>query len=267
MTSWTRHHPLLAFYVLAYLVSWAIELPLAAARQGWLPLQPPYAMHYLASFGPMVAALVVTGVTGGSSGLRDLGRRLSVRRRALTVALLAGLVPLALFGLAAIVEHISLGTWPNIALLGDVDFLPPLGIAGAVVFWLLTFGLGEKVGWRGFAQPRLQVRHGTTKAALLASVPWALWHLPIFLYKDTCLAMGLTAGLPMLLVSLAATSIVFGWLVDIARGNLWPAILFHGIFDLLSASNAAEPTRAFSLTDTVTLMPSDRLLALPVIKR
>jgi uncharacterized protein len=43
----------------------------------------------------------------------------------------------------------------TLASLGNVTFLPPLGIA-ALPLWLLTFGSGEEVGWRGYALPRLQ---------------------------------------------------------------------------------------------------------------
>ncbi len=67
-----KQHPVMAYFILAYALSWAIELPLAASAQGWLRLPVPPALHYLASFGPMLSALIVTAATEGSQGVRQL---------------------------------------------------------------------------------------------------------------------------------------------------------------------------------------------------
>lgn len=58
-----RQHPLAAFFVLAYAISWAIALPLVAARLGLLCV--PFALHYLTAYGPMLATLLVTRMTEG----------------------------------------------------------------------------------------------------------------------------------------------------------------------------------------------------------
>lgn len=58
---------LVAFFVLAYVLSWSWVLPLAAAHQvvhrgaGW-------PTHYPALFGPAIAAIVVTAWTVGRPG-------------------------------------------------------------------------------------------------------------------------------------------------------------------------------------------------------
>jgi len=51
-------------------------------------------------------------------------------------------------------------------------------------------------------------------------------------------AMGLIAGLPLLLLSILAASIVFTWLYNSTRGSLLLVILFHALFDFLSVSRA-----------------------------
>jgi len=238
MSTWIKKHPLVAYFVLAYVISWACELPLVAVKQGWVQLPIPFALHYLAAFGPMLAGLCLTAVSQGREGLRRLLGGLVAWRFGFQWILFAALSPVALFAVAAVAMHAGGSSWPNLSVLGQVDYLPNLGVAGAMLLWLLTFGLGEEIGWRGFALPRLQQGHSALAASLILSLPWAFWHLPAFFYKDTYMSMGLAAGVPMLLLSLMAAAIIFTWLYNSTRGSLVPVIVFHALFDLLSASPA-----------------------------
>lgn len=105
-------------------------------------------------------------------------------------------------------QWITSGNWPDLSLIGQVDFLPPLAPISAVLLWLATFRLGEELGWRGFALPRLLQHMGPIRASLTLGALWALWHLPYFLYQPSYQAMG-WAGLPVLGLSFVATALVF----------------------------------------------------------
>lgn len=238
-----KWHPVIAYFVLAYAISWAVELPLAASAQGWLRTQMPPALHYLASFGPMLAALFVTAMTEGRHGIWQLLSGLFKWRVGLGWLLFAILSPIALFAVAAIAGVATKGKWPDLALLGEVDYLPYLGVAGAFILWLLTFGVGEELGWRGFALPRLQTKHSALTATLILGLVWACWHVPAFFYKDTYRAMGL-GGFPLLLLFILAASPVFTWLYNSTRGSLLMVIVFHATFDFLSVSRAGGGTVA-----------------------
>ena len=89
--AWVRGRPTVAFVGLAFLLSWAAWLPLLAAVQGWVPMEPWSGLHLLGGLGPAAAAVLVVGLTEGRPGLLSLGRRLIAwrgRRRAWTFALL-----------------------------------------------------------------------------------------------------------------------------------------------------------------------------------
>lgn len=88
--------------------------------------------------------------------------------------------------------------------------------------------LGEEVGWRGFALPRLQARHSPLVASLLLSVIWGLWHVPLHLqgvyhgiFPD---------GLPGILLRIVITiptTVLFTWFFNRTKSNLWLVVLLH----------------------------------------
>lgn len=161
------------------------------------------------------------------------------------------LSPIGLFGVAVLVGYVRSGTWPDLSLLGEVDYLPYLGIFGALLLWLLTFGLDEEIGWRGYALPHLQMHHNALTATFILGIVWTFWHLPAFFYKDTYMAMGLLIGLPLLLISILAASIVLTWLYNSTNGTLLVVTLFHGLFNFLSISRAGGDSVAAIMSAAV----------------
>jgi len=226
------------FFILALAFSWAVELPLVAAQQGWLEAPIPFAVHYLAAFGPMLAALLVTALTTGTDGLRELWGRVTKWRVGWGWFLVSTLSPAVLFALAALVMRLIAGRWPDLRLLGQANYLPYLGL-GVLPLWLATFGFGEEIGWRGFALPRLQKTRTAASATLILGLMWMLWHMPAFFYLDTYRNMGLWV-LPGFMVGVLCGAVVFTWLYNSTGGSILMVALWHGIFDLLSASAAGQ---------------------------
>jgi membrane protease YdiL (CAAX protease family) len=251
LSAWFARHALLLYFLVAYAISWAIEIPVALSMQGVISAQVPPALYYFASFGPFLAALVVVVAAEGTSGLRRLFAGLAKWRVGRGYAIFAILTPPILFAIAVVFSRLLQGAWPDLSLLGDIDYLPHLGILGVLGLWLLTFGLGEETGWRGFALPRLQAGRSAFSAALIIGVLHTFWHLPAFFFRDTYTAMGLLLGLPMLLVSVVSASFIMTWLYNGTRGSLLMVVLFHGLFNFFSVSEAGGESAAIVMSAVV----------------
>jgi len=232
-----KNRSLVIYFILAYAISWAFMLPVALSTRGIIKANVPHALYYLASFGPALSALIVTGLTEGRVGLRSLLSRLLKWRVPFRYYAFAVFAPIALFGLAVLANRVIAGPWPDLSLLGQIDYMPYLGIPGVLGLWLLTYGLGEEIGWRGFALPHLQRSRSAANAAVLLGLMWACWHLPAFFFRDTYVEMGLP-GFAMFVVSIAFASVVFAWLYNSTGGSLLLVILFHVFFNWLSVSEA-----------------------------
>ena len=153
-----------------------------------------------------------------------------------------------LFTGAALMDRLLNGTSPTLSAIGRVNFLPALGLA-AIPLWILTSGLGEEVGWRGYLLPALQRRRGALKATLLLWLVWLGWHAPFFFYVPSYREMGLV-GVPELAFSLLAGAVLLTWLAN-GSGSLLMVILWHGLFNVFTASEAGRGSLAMGLSMAV----------------
>ena len=221
---------LVAYFILAYAISWAIAIPLALAKQGVIrPIFPQW-FHYLVAYGPILSALILTWSTQGPEGLRDIWGRMT-KWRVGAIWWLSALSPVLIGLLSALAINVLTANKISLSNLGVVQFLPPLGI-GALPLWILTFGFGEETGWRGYALPRLQKSHSALYATTILTFFWALWHFPQFFYLfDPSIAIGWAIGL-------YAGAIVFTWLLNSTEGSILIAAVFHGCFNYVTSADA-----------------------------
>jgi membrane protease YdiL (CAAX protease family) len=244
---WLKRYALVLYFILTYAISWSFMIPVALSAQGWVSWHVPYSLYYFASFGPFCAALIVTGMTEGVQGIRHLLGRLLKWRVSFGYYTFAVLFPIGLFILAGLANRIISGEWADLRLLGDVDYLPYLTPLGVLGIWLLTYGLGEETGWRGFALPHLQRSLPAASATAILAVMWACWHLPAFFFRDTYIEMG-TLGFPLFVFQMLFTAMVFTWLYNSTGGSLLLVVLFHALFNWLAVSEAGGPLAPYIMT-------------------
>ncbi|MEV7801625.1 type II CAAX endopeptidase family protein [Microbispora sp. NPDC088329] len=178
-----RRRPLVGFFALANLMSWAAWLPYVLSNNGlgvWdfdfpslLGTTQFAGVLPGAYLGPIFAAYIVTRVADGREGVRRWVGRMTKWRVGWVWYLVAALgVPAAIMV-------------TGLALSGDDLRMPPVAALVAYVPSLLlqmvTTGLAEEPGWRDFALPRMQRRFGPLGATVILGPLWGVWHLPLFL--------------------------------------------------------------------------------------
>ena len=236
-------HPLVAFFVLAFLGGWLVLLPTVLFESGFglIPIDIP-APAVMLSFipaamaGPALGAFVVTRMVEGKQGTRQLLRRILRWRVGVQWYLIAVFgVPPVYFLAASLV----LGTAPLEALIEDWPFLFTSYLPKVVMVFLIV-SLWEEIGWMGFALPRLQEKYGTLMASVVLGVLWALWHLPAYFNSTQVVADKVGLGeldrllylLPPLILLATFTRIVMTWLFNVAMGSVIVVTLFHAAFNV-----------------------------------
>lgn len=208
-----RLWPLALFLVLVLPLSWYGFLirGSSATDSGLNPL------------GPLVAALIVCGVSGQ---FREYLRRIFRVRAAPSTYAVALILPVLLCLIAVAAASLATGmAFPFAqAASRSVEFVD------AFLIGLLFVALGEEPGWRGYLLPALSSRVGPVMATLAICPIWAIWHYPLM---GPQLPLDL---LPQFLISLVGGAFVLSWLTLRAKGGVLPAMLCHGMINGIGAN-------------------------------
>lgn len=209
----------LVFFVLTYALTWSLFI--AADLLGRSAARLPLLL--IGSFAPSVVAVVLTAHADGAAGVRTLLARLLKWRVGLRWYVFAlGFMAVVKLGVAVLVR-LTQGGWPQLEGQPWFAILPAIvaaGIAGGP--------LGEEIGWRGYALPRLAESSGLAAASVLLGVVWACWHLPLFFlaglneYGDQ-----FGQSFPTYLLQVTALSVALAWLFCNTGGSLLLAVLMH----------------------------------------
>lgn len=224
-------HPVLAYVILAFTITWLLVAPIAASAQGWIALRVSGDWHIIGAVGPIGAALLVAWASRGRRGVAHLLHPLRQWRLSPWLYAAALSPALALLPAAVITRWVD-GAWPDLARLAVTPRLAGLGWLVAVLLPALAYGVGEETGWRGFALPRLQARFHPLVATLLLGIIWVLWHIPFYLYRAGMVG---TTGAEQLAqaIIIVIGAIFLTWLYNSAGGSLLLPVLWHTTHSLV----------------------------------
>ncbi|MHB1417112.1 MAG: CPBP family intramembrane glutamic endopeptidase [Chloroflexota bacterium] len=225
-----RRHPLFFYFLMACAFSWIVLIPFILSEWGMLSVDSAvgtlaFALNPFA--GPTLAAIIVTGVTEGRAGVRRLLRR-CVQGRAgwqWYLFILLGIPALFVLGIAVLPGAMA-----------SFQGFPPQFVGFYLVNFVIIFflggPLGEEIGWRGFALPRVQLSYGPLWGTLLLGIVWVFWHLPHFLTSAQRGGPGMTfatflTNLAVFLPMVVSMAIIFTWVFNHTRGSLFIAVLLH----------------------------------------
>lgn len=225
-----RRHPLIAFVVLSYALTWALTIPFVYCWRVVLEQEfSPWLLLFLpAPFGPTFAALLMTWKLEGKEGLRRLLGRLRIYR----VGRGPWLVALFLSPLIVAGAVVLSGAASEVFSSFDTA-----GLAMVPVLWLLALPFGplpEELGWRGWFLPRLQSRMSPLRASLIIGAVWTFWHTPMFWFPGAAIPsfLGLSATAVLLyLIQITGEAILFTALFNRSSGSVLLAIVFHTTFN------------------------------------
>jgi len=220
------------FFILTFVISGIIAIPLLLSIHHIIPVKLPGFIALIAASGPTISAIIITYLSDGRKGLATLLKGLKQWRIRLKWYLFALLLYPAIMLVSAVIIVLFGGKFPPI-----FEKMPSL----IPIFLILTVqaGIGEEIGWRGYATPHLQKRFSGLTACLIVSVIWTAWHLPLFwmpggLQADMWKEVGFIASVVFYGIHLTASSIIFTWSYNSTGGSLLMPIFLHG-----SANTAA----------------------------
>lgn len=230
-------YPLTSYFLLAYLFTWVIEVPMLLEARGISTIHLPHWLEALAAFGPFAAALVVLRLDGNRAGILELLKS-TVRWR----------VPVVWFAAAVLSPFLVM--FLALALTGQLDMLLSGELCSDITRegrWLdiillgaVLRGFGEEPGWRGFALPLLRTRFGPLLATLALWPVWLCWHLPSFFMRPE-FQLGAWIGFSFGILAAAAWSTL---LFDRTRSVLMIA-LWHALINMTRTLTGSASSEAF----------------------
>lgn len=231
--SFLQRHALVCYFVMAYGFSWIAWIPFVLSQDGFglLPFHPGQAALLPGAFlGPCLSGFLMTAALEGKPGVARLLRRIIQWRVSwYWYPLILGGVPIFIMvGFLAQpgAEQVLHNPFP------DLFLVFPL----LLIVEILTSGLAEEPGWRGFALPHLQQRFGPLLGSVILGLLWGGWHLPLFLTD-----WGNGAGwleICEFVLDTVVFAIVFSWIFNSTRGSLLIAILLHATIDAFTSTAA-----------------------------
>lgn len=206
------------FFGLVYLLSIPFWVIGALSARQLLPALPVSALAFLC---PVTAAVILVYRERGRAGVVALLKRSFDFGRSGSKIWLAPLLLLE--------PGIMILSYGVMRLTGSPVPVPQFNLLTALALGAVFFiaGLGEELGWSGYATDPLQERFGALKASLIIGLVWAAWHF-----------IGLTQAhrspefIAWWMVSTLGYRVIIVWLYNNMGRSVFAAAVFHALINL-----------------------------------
>jgi len=215
----------LRFFIVTFLWSWLIWLPLVLAGFKIIPITKELLtsitipVSILAAFGPAVGAFVSLRTLQGKGSIGTyLKSFLSLK--------FGWKVWVTIFSILGLSAAIS---WFIPELFGE-SRLPMLlpNIYIFPIYWVVMIFLGggqEEIGWRGYILAFLENRFGNWLGSIILALVWACWHIPLWFIPGTSQTYMNFFGFIMLTLGY---SFFFSWIMKSSGKRPFAGLIVHG---------------------------------------
>lgn len=250
MSTFVKKYPAISIFVLSFVIGTGLTMLIL---NGVLP----ESLFVLAAASASVAGLILTAIVAGRTGIRNLFSRFLIWR-------VGG--RWWVFALFMVLGVVILGMVINAALgldTLDLSRIPQglLMVVPIMTMTVITGGLNEELGWRGFLLPRMQGRYNALVAGLIVGVFHGFWHIPLFFvdglspYQELIGYMGaIPAILGYALFYVTPWSILYTCLLNNTKGSLLLMAIHHGSQAwVLALWNSSNPKSFIGLGAAMTI--------------
>jgi len=132
--------------------------------------------------------------------------------------------------------------------------------------------LGEELGWRGYALPKLFQLFNPIKSSIILGIVWSFWHYPKFLLTGTIqFELAGVYGIMIAIVGYTLYTVLLTLMITLlfvkTNGSVWAVMLFHaisnfshGLFTILLDTSGAVIMLMLMMLLTFTMVAKNKEL-------
>ena len=216
LTSVAKKHPSFLFFIMTYILGWGVVTPRVLSWLGIVSFNVPDWWVTASFYAPCVAGLWMQWLTKRNLKVCRLYESWSTLVLGIAVGVFFVLICNTVIP-ALIAEHAPIHT-----LSWKVFF----SFASYRLYYSdLLVPIGEEIGWRGYALPRLQMRFGPVWASVLVGLMWAGFMLPAL----TMVQMWMSSFIVMYAISLVALSIEMTFAMNLSGFSIIVAVIMNAL--------------------------------------
>ncbi len=222
---------LIVYFSLVNLLSWLCWAPSFSVEFSHLTQT---ILLNLGNFMPSLLAIILVISTRKKEKVLGMISRVFKLRFSIFWYLFAICLMPAILGMAYLTTNFMIGLEFKSLLLPIIlpNLWPLIPLVG--YFIAVQGPLGEELGWRGYALPKLFQLFNPFKSSMILGIVWAIWHFPKF-FLDGSIQFELADayGVMMALAGYTLYTILLTLMITLlfvkTNGSVWAAMLFHAM--------------------------------------